>query len=185
MSIENFIWDSKNQSVSWSFNGKTILKRFENAYFATHNTQKNYVYVEAGQNFSQDQIYYFSLDGTQIFTIDKMNNKVNWQIKDELVEINCHNILNAQLYIEQSIVIIISAENQNEKVMKGFALDGELLFIKDPPRGFTFNYLATFRNQPSIVCDGDKSNADEHGRSSWHFIINAKTGDISKENLAY
>ena len=51
MTVENFIWDSKNQSVSWIYGGKVIKETFENAHFASVNEQKNFVYVEAGKNY--------------------------------------------------------------------------------------------------------------------------------------
>jgi hypothetical protein len=60
-----------------------------------------------------------------------------------------------------------------------------LLFEKEPPQGYTFMYLSTSRNHPSVVCDGGENNADAYGRSTWRFAINTKTGDMTKENLAY
>ena len=72
MAVENFIWDSKNQSVSWIYGGKLIKETFENAYFASVNNQENFVYVEAGKNYSQDQIYHLSFDGKRIFVLDKL-----------------------------------------------------------------------------------------------------------------
>lgn len=185
MDIENFNWDIETQSVKWSFDGKIVRERFENAFFASQNIKNNYVIVEAGRNYSQDQIYYLSFDGKLIFKIDKENDKVSWQLQDKLVEVNCKDISNAQLYTEHSIVIVISVDDQNNKLLKGFGLDGTLLFSKQPPQGFTFNYLSTIKNQPSVVCEGDSANTDAYGRSSWHFIINDRTGEMSKGNLAY
>ncbi len=185
MNIENFNWDSKNQSANWSYNGKTIKKKYDNAYFASLNKQKNLVYIEAGENYSQDQIYYLSFNGEQIFKIDKVKGKMSWQQQDRLVEVNCKGILNGQYYIEQDIVVVITAGEQGDKKLKGFALDGTLLFVKQPPKDYTFNYLSTFMNQPSVVCNGGKANADAFERSSWHFLINTKTGEMSKENMAY
>jgi hypothetical protein len=42
-------------------------------------------------------------------------------------------------------------------------------------------HLTTSRNQPSVVCDGGKANADAYSRSSWHFTIDTKTGDMTKK----
>ena len=50
MTIENFVLDIKNQSVSWIYEGKTIKETFVNAYFASVDKQNNYVYVESGNN---------------------------------------------------------------------------------------------------------------------------------------
>ncbi|WP_055109360.1 hypothetical protein [Paenibacillus ihumii] len=82
--------------------------------------------VEAGQNYSQDQIFYLSFEGKQIF-----------------------------------------------------------LFVERPPQGFDFNYLSTLKNQPSVVCEGDEDNTDIYRRNGWSFIIDTKTGDMTKGNLAY
>lgn len=45
--------------------------------------------------------------------------------------------------------------------------------------------LSSFRNQPSVVCDGGKIDIDVYGRNKWHFSIDIKTGDMIKENFAY
>ena len=53
-------------------NERLNKETFENAYFASVNKQKNFVYVEAGKNYSQDQIYHLSFDGKRIFVLDKL-----------------------------------------------------------------------------------------------------------------
>lgn len=185
MIVENFIWDSENQSVSWTYNGKVIKKRFENAHFASVNVQQNFVYVEAGQNYSQDQVYNLSFDGKRIFTFDKVSGKVSWLYQDQMVEVDCKNIINAQRYIGQDVVIVIATTGQSDRKLQGFALDGTLLFEKEPPQAYSFVHLSTLNDQPYVVCDGGETNADTYGRSSWNFIIDTKTGDKTKENLAY
>ncbi|GFN30968.1 hypothetical protein [Paenibacillus xylaniclasticus] len=183
MSVENMKWD--NQGISWVFEGNKITKNIDHVFFASVNKSENCVVVEAGLNFSQDQVYHLTFDGTPIFIVDKTAGKVCWKYQDKIVEIETCNILNAQLYAEQGIVLIIIAINQKDKLLKGFALDGSLRFEKHPPEGFDFNYLTSNRNQPSVVCDGDDSNTDQYGRNSRHFIIDSQTGDLLKENLAY
>lgn len=185
MTVENFICDSQNQSVSWTYNGKTIKKTYENAYFATVNLQQKFVYVEAGQNYSQDQVYHLSFEGKRIFTLDKLSGKVSWLYQDKMDEIACKNIVDAQFYFEHGVIIVITAPNQSLRKLKGFALDGILLFEKEPPQGYSFVHLSTSKNEPSVVCDGGKTNADAYGRSSWYFAIDTKMGDMTKENLAY
>lgn len=185
MSTDNFKWDDEKRSVSWQFNGKHITKRYDDAYFSSLNNEKQYVVVEAGQNYSQDRIFYLSFEGKEIFNIDMVNDMMSWQLQDELIQVNCKNIVSAQIYMEQDVVLVISKENRVENVLKGYAMDGTLLFVKHPPQGFGFAYLSTIRNQPSVVCNGDKDNTDGYGRNSWNFIINTKTGDMTKGNLAY
>ena len=81
--------------------------------------------------------------------------------------------------------MVITVSNQVDRKLKGFALDGTLLFEKEPLQGYSFKNLSTLNNQPSVVCDGGETNADAYGRSRWHFAIDTKTGDMTKENLAY
>lgn len=185
MIVENFIWDSQNQIVSWTYGKKLIKETIKNVHFASVNEEKSYVYVEAGQNYSQDQVYHLSFDGRKIFILDKVNGKVSWFHQDQLVEIDCKNVVNAQLYDGQVVIIIIKASNQDDGKLQGFALDGNLLFEKEAPQGYSFVYLSTSKNLPSVVCDSDKTNADAYGRSRWHFAIDTKTGDMTKENIAY
>lgn len=185
MTVENFILDSANQSVSWIYGEKVIKETFRNVHFASVNEQEHFVYVESGHNYSQDQVYYISFDGKPIFTLDKIKGKVSWLHQDQLVEVNCKNIISAKLYVEQAVIIVITASNQVDGKLEVFALDGILLFAKQPPQGYSFVYLSTSKNKPFVVCDGEKTNADAYGRSRWHFAIDTKTGDMIKENLAY
>lgn len=185
MTVENFIWDSKNQSVSWMYGGKFIKETFENAHFASVNKQKNFVYVEAGENYSQDQIYHLSFDGKRIFVLDKLKDKVSWLHQNRMIKVCCEKIVNVQFYAGQVVIIMSAASNKVDKKLQGFALDGTLLFEKEPPQGYSFVNLSTSKNQPSVVCDGGETNADAYGRSRWHFTIDIRTGDMTKENLAY
>ncbi|HBF36798.1 MAG TPA: hypothetical protein DDW50_05710 [Firmicutes bacterium] len=184
MTVEKFIWDTDKQTVSWEYGGKSIQKTFVNAHFAFINTQGNFICVEAGNDYSQDQIYHLSFDGEPIFTFDKVNGKVSWLYQDQRVEIDCQNIVEAQLYSGQGVVIVMMEQNQNRK-LQVFTLEGVLSLEKAPPQGYSFVNLSTSKNQPSVVCDGGKDLADVYGRSRWHFAINTQTGDMTKENLAY
>lgn len=185
MNVEDFKWDDVKQCVSWGYNGHHIINKYDNAYFASLNLENQYVIVEVGKNFTQDQLYYLSFNGKQIFLVDKVNDKVSWWLQDQLFEVNCEHILSAQIYFHEGVVIVISMENQIGKSLKGYKMDGTLLFVKHPPEGFDFNYLSTFNKQPSVICSGDKDSIDAYGRNSWNFIINTRTGEMIKGNLAY
>lgn len=185
MSIENFIWDKQNQCVSWNYNGKTIKKIYENMNFANFDLQNNYVLVTVGKNFRVEQVYYLSFEGKQIFLFDKVNGEISWQYNNQLIGVSCENIQDAQIYFKNDIVIAITAINQIDKKMKGFSLDGKLIFEKESPAGYIFEYLSTSNKLPTVVCDGGKANADAYGRSEFHFEIDTKTGDMSKICLAY
>ncbi len=185
MIVENFCWDSDNHSVNWEYNGKTIFKKLENAHFASVNIERKFIYVEAGYNFSQDQIYEYSFDGNLIFKVDTTSDKIVWKYKNQLIEIKEKSIKSAQIYFEQSILMLIVGQNQGDLKLRGYALDGLFLFEKAPKSGFDFMYLSSINNSPSVVCDGGKNNMDAFGRSIWHFAINPQTGELIKKNLAY
>ena len=75
-------------------------------------------------------------------------------------------------------------QNQDRK-LQVFTLEGVLSLEKAPPQGYSFVNLSTSKNQPSVVCDGGRDRADVYGRSRWHFAINTQIGDMTRENLAY
>ena len=183
MSIENFFWDNEKHIINWSYKRENFKIRIENLNFAS--IQNSYVYAEAGSNFSQDQIYYFSFEGKHIFVSDRVLGKVSWQFNNHSVNIHLENVLNAQFYIEKDIIMVITAINQKDKKILGFALDGTLLFEKEPPKGYYIMYLSRCNNLPSVVCDGAKLDTDPYGRNNWHFIIDLKNGEMSKGSLAY
>lgn len=114
-----------------------------------------------------------------------MSGKISWLYQNQLVEVDCKNVVNAQLYIGQGVVIAITEPSQDDRKLQGFALDGSLSFEKEAPQGYCFEYLSISNNQPSVVCDGGKSNVDVYGRSKWQFAIDNQIGDMTKENLAY
>lgn len=185
MNIQNFVWDKQNYTVSWSYNGKIIKKIFKNLHFAYLNTQENFILLKVGKNFIIEQVYYLSFEGNQLFLLDKVNGKISWQYNNQFIEINCENLESSQIYFSNGIVIAIIAMSQNERMIKGFSLDGKLMFEKKPPEGYVFKYLSTANKLPTVVCDGGKTDADIYGRSEFHFEINTKTGEMKKINLAY
>lgn len=183
MIVKNFVWDSK--SVSWIFEGRVINKTFENVHFAVFDTQKEVVYVEAGKNYSQDQVYNISFDGKEVFMFDKIVGKICWIYQKKLVQVIRDNIISVQPYNEYGLIIAIVEKCQDNRRLQAFKLDGTMFFEKQPPQGYKFLYLASSNNCHSVVCDGGESKADAYGRSSWHFSIDIKTGNMIKENLAY
>ena len=64
--MDNFTWDFGSKLVKWNNEGVEIEKRVDNAFFATVNEDKQLIYVEAGENYNQDSIFYFSYDGILI-----------------------------------------------------------------------------------------------------------------------
>ena len=185
MSIENFIWDKQNQSVSWVYNGKVVKKRYEDLNSSSPDLEDNYIFISTGKDFRVDQVYYLSFEGEQIFTCDRVNGKVCWKYDNRLFEVGFKNLDSAEIYLNNDIVIVVIATNPADKILKGYALDGKLLFEINPPNGYKFEYLSFIDNSPTVVCNGGNINADAYGRSEFHFKIDTKTGVLEKIGLAY
>jgi hypothetical protein len=183
MEVKNFLWNS--ESVSWSYNGKSINIEYPNIIFANLDIQKNYVYIVCGKNFSEDQIHYLSFEGNQILYYDKINGKISWEFDGKLIDINCKDIIYAIREIKDELVLVISGSQQFNEKLLGFTLEGKLLFEKEPPKGYHFLYLSSVSNRPSVVCQGGKEQTDSFGRNEWHFILDMKTGEMLKSDLAY
>jgi hypothetical protein len=183
--MENFIWDNKKHSVSWLYEGKRIERTINNMFFASVNEQKKNVYIEAGKQYSQEQVYILSFEGECIFECDILQDKVCWKYQNKRIKVDCKKIVDAQLYEGKIVLIICTMPNQVDKKLQGFALDGAFLFEVEQPKGYCFYYLSSLENQPSVVCDGGEDNSDGYGRSMWHFSVDIKNGDLRKESLAY
>ncbi|WP_113929483.1 hypothetical protein [Bacillus sp. P14.5] len=185
MAIKNFKWDSQSQSVCWVYNGTTIKSTYEHAYFATLDENENYVFVEAGENNNQEQMYYISFDGKPIFSFDRLTGTVSWLNGNKQVQINALNAIGAHRYSEHNLIIVVKQSGPSATKLCGYSTDGILLFESDSPEGFVFVYLTTFKSSPYIVYDGGKAYADPYGRSSWIFSVDPRSGKLNKENLAY
>lgn len=188
MAISNFIFDKQNESVSWSYSGRMIRVCIQNIQYASPN--EYYIYIEAGNDYLYRQVYYLSLKGNQIFSLDRLNGRINWHLQGHSVEIQHNNISEAQFYIEHDIVIVLTGDKLSDRKLLIYALDGTLMFEKKPPSGYYFyrlssTYISMSSIAPSVVCEGGKEHADSFGRSEWHFTINPKTGDLTKASLAY
>lgn len=184
MIVKDFIWNSN--SVSWSNHEEMIELNLSNIQFATLDQQNKYVYVECGKDLSsKTQFYYFLFDGRRIFGYDKINGLISWLYNERLVEVECEDILTSKLEMKDAIILVISRDQQEKEKLTGFTLDGVLLFEKEPPKGYHFLYFSTVSNKPSVVCAGERDQADKFGRNDWHFKIDTKTGELLKSNLAY
>lgn len=176
--MDNFTWDFGSKLVKWNNEGVEIEKRVDNAFFATVNEDKQLIYVEAGENYNQDSIFYFSYDGTLILSISKKENYVEWKFKNKNIEKRYENVSDAQIY-ESNIIILA------DETLYCYKINGELLFETNPDNGYKFIRLTTINNTPYVVCDGGSENADKFGRSSWNYEINIDKGVVLKKNLAY
>lgn len=185
MNLENLTLDIGNKNVSWIYKKITISKTIENIYFANINEKRRFVYVEAGKNFSQEQIYNFSYDGGVIFTLDKLIGKIRWFYNGKEIVVNDKDIHEAQRYIDLDRVLMISKLNGNNKILKCYDLNGQLVFEKEAPDGYTFMHLSTIDNKPVVICDGGVNNIDKYERSSWNFSVDTENGNITKQNLSY
>lgn len=177
--MENFNWNFENKEVTWKNNGIEIKKTITNAYFASVLQEKNLVYVEAGENYSANEIYYFSFDGKLALSLNKKNNSISWTYNDEEMHESYCNLIDAGIYNDNTI-IVISDEN-----LFCYDINGDLLFKESSSNELKFIRLTSINNTPHVVCDCGKGNEDEYGRKWWNFEIDRDNCTLTKKNLAY
>lgn len=185
MEIKKFNWDKDTGIVSWFYNEKMIERKFDSIYFASINLDEKQVYVEAGKNYSQDEICYLSFEGELIFIFNKIENKIKWKVLNNSIEVNCEGLKHAKYFKSQAVILVISIINQAKENLICYDVEGNLLFEKESPLGYKYVYLSSFEGTPSVVCEGGDLKVDSFGRNTWHYIINIKTGELLKGGLAY
>jgi len=181
MSGVDYKFDSSN--VIWEYNSKKVELQISKINFVNVEKENRYIYIVCGENFSEDTIYYYSFEGNKIFSYDKIKGTVSWDYKGKSVELKCKDIINAKLFLEQEVVIILAnGQNSKDRVI-GYNLEGGLKFEKYAPKDYKFLYLSTSSDKITVVCEG--SHSDSYGRNSWHFELDLSTGELTKINLAY
>lgn len=181
MKIEGLVWDSN--SIRW-INKREINKQINDIYFASINDELECICVEAGKNFILDEVYYFLADGDLLFTYNKTNNRVEWSYKGCLYKKQFLKIRQAQIYLKQKVVLVIEEQNNKDRII-GYNLEGVKVFCSFASDGYSMEYLSEINYAPVVVCSGDENHVDKYGRNRVNFIIDEKTGIMSKANLAY
>jgi hypothetical protein len=180
MAFKDFIWDKEEDYISWTKNGQLLKFKYKNMFYASLNIEQNIVYIEAGQNYEQDEIYYLLEDGSIHFAYIKKENLIIWQKNKLIKKIICENIKYSKYYAEDNIILVITLEGD----LIGFDMNGSIIFKKKSPEGYTLIYLSTLNNSPVVICDG-VNDKDSFGRNRWQFYINTETGTVTKANLTY
>ncbi len=177
----DFKFNSNN--VTWEYNNIKVELQISNINFVNVEKENRYIYIVCGENFSEDITHYYSFEGNRIFSYDKIKGMVSWDFKGKTVELNCNGVINAKLFIDQEVVIVLeNGQNSNDRVI-GYNLDGGLKFENYAPENYKFLYLSASQDRITVVCEG--GNSDSYGRNSWHFELNLSTGELTKINLAY
>jgi hypothetical protein len=68
--VDKLYWDQNK--ISWYF-GHEIVKEINNIILATVRKDRKIIYIEAGTNFTSEQVYCFLYNGDLLFMYDKIS----------------------------------------------------------------------------------------------------------------
>lgn len=168
--------------ITWEFQGDIIELDIKGAFFVTTDSTENYVYIEAGKDFESDRIYYFEPDGQLNFLFDERQGEISWKFKDIKKSIHDIGEINVGYYPEKERILIL---NTSDALIKGYNLEGELLFSVAEPRGYKMQYSSEIGERLVIVCDKEDGAEDQYGRFRVNFYLDYFSGELEKGNIAY
>ncbi len=176
--------DIENNTVSWKINNM-IYKVQINGLRAATILDEQIIYIKNLNQKNEMQVQYYSLTGDFIFSYTKNNGSVSWNSKYGHKEIFVSELLSADIYQHEEVVIALSGvKNRNCKLLI-YSFDGNLKVQCHEPENYYFSYLSTYEGRPAIVCIGNEKTEDKYGRNDWKFVINTITGELTKMSLAY
>lgn len=178
--IENLI--NNGNKISWKFQGEIIELYIRDAFFATTDSTENYVYVESGEYFQTDRIYYFEPNGQLNFLFDEKQGKISWKFKGIKRIIQDTGDINVGYYPDKERILIL---NYSDALIKGYNLEGKLLFSVTEPNGYKMQYSSETDERLIIVCDKEDCAEDQYGRFRVNFYIDSFSGKLEKGNIAY
>jgi|APDOM4702015159_1054818.scaffolds.fasta_scaffold00578_3 hypothetical protein len=181
MAFDNFEWNKEEGSISWTFQGESQTHKIRNLYYAALNLEQNYVYLETGKNYNQDEIYYLLEDGLILFKCNKDTNEILLRNNDSYTTIICKNIVNSSYSVKHQIALVITSNNK----ILGYDIRGTSIFETPAPEEYCFLYFSTKNDKLVVIAEKTDGDEDEYGRNRRHFIIDEKSGKLSKSDLAY
>ncbi|WP_332651807.1 hypothetical protein [Lysinibacillus sp. 54212] len=173
---------SKEQ-VSWNFRQKEVNVKLNNVIFASEDKENNYIRIDSGENFETKKVYLFDFIGNLLMSYDIEKGHMAWKYNSSEKEMDIQNLLQVG-YFPQKNMFLTMYQGKNREVA-AFDLNGDFLFEVIKPEGFEMMYFQEFKDYVSVVCDGDDSQVDKFGRRRFNFQLNADTGYLTKEGLAY
>lgn len=181
MPFDNFEWNKEEESISWTFLGKRQVHKIKNLFYAALNLEQNYVYLVAGENYNQDEIYYLLEDGVILFKCNTNTDEILWRNKDDYITIICKNIVNSYHNAKQQITLVITANNK----LLGYDIKGIRIFETPAPEDYSFLYFSTQNDKLLVIAEKTHGDEDDFGRNRRQFIIDEKSGKLLKSDLAY
>ncbi|MEK3952114.1 MULTISPECIES: hypothetical protein [Psychrobacillus] len=179
--INNLLYNS--HLVSWVFEGKEVGINIENLFFASVDENNEYVYVNAGENYIKDKVYYFNFDGTLKMYYDLFTGSIKWDYKEEKQTLVIKDLIEIGYFPKKEIILVLFNEDKREVI--GLNLAGEYLYEIEKPVGYRMMYFEEFPDNVAVVCDGGELQEDRFGRSRTNFLLNQDDGTLYKGNLAY
>ncbi|MGF6907694.1 hypothetical protein [Fusobacterium sp. PH5-44] len=175
-----------DQNVTWKYNESKININLKEVRSAFVDTQNFYVFMYVGKikKFLSDKILFYDFLGNLIMDCNRKEEYLWWKLSEKEHRINIKNLMSVFFAQTKKIIIIWYKYNNLDKVI---ALDlyGEYLYDITIPNGFTVWYFSETDMDIHIACDGGKRHADSYGRTSYWFLIDLKTGRLTKQGLAY
>jgi hypothetical protein len=172
-----------NGCVKWKYKGRNVILEIENAFFAKERKESHLIKVDSGIGFIENKVYYYTYDGNLELYYDLESGVVEWIYEGLRKNLVVDNMIQA-VYFPQKCRMFILCDG-NEQELYGYTLAGECLFKVKQPIGFKMVYCTRAEDQIWVVCDGDKENEDQYGRSRYNFLLDTDNGCLSKLSLAY
>ncbi|WP_010050380.1 hypothetical protein [Carnobacterium maltaromaticum] len=179
--LNGFCFDSNK--VEWFINEKKVEKKLDNIIFCSIDKINNQVFVQTGNDFVTENVYYFDFLGNLSLEFHKKNGKIQWNYNNKMYEENVTNLENVGFYLSKGIILIMYKANENEAFFVD--LKNEFLHEVNKPKGFQLAYFEETKNNILIVCNGDAENTDKFGRDQKNFILDISTGELQENGIAY
>jgi hypothetical protein len=93
-------------------------------------------------------------------TIDKGNNRINWNDDGAPVTVSCELPSSAHFFASWRVILALAGAGAFPTALLGFSPDGKKIFEKEPPEGFVFSYLTEHPTARLAVVCGGKERTD-------------------------
>ena len=172
-----------SNSVSWSFNDEEIIIRLNNVFFAAENRMLNLVKIDTGKNFIEKKCFFYNYDGSLKLCYDLELGSIEWNEGGINRYLCITNLDQVGFFPQKGRILIITNDNKQE--LRGYTLEGKLLFSTGGPLGFHMKFFTMEHEKVIVTCDGDKKNEDTYGRFRYNFYVDLDSGEFVKGGLAY
>jgi hypothetical protein len=113
----------------------------------------------------------------------KEDGTVEWRHLGTVVRPDLRPVTSALFDKRKGLVFLLVGPDPGNSVLLGLDAAGHERFRTQCPAGYTYGYLTRHvSGKPAVVCEMTKVVA---GFPDWHFLIDPKTGRLTKSDPAY